>query len=92
MRDIHAVIEDPGKGPILVHCTWGVHSSGAVSAMALVQFCGWPEQQAKGYWHKARNGAPCGGGCGKWIDEKFARFKVDPKLKITAEQRAKICP
>jgi len=62
MKDIHAVIADPGKGPLLVHCMWGVHSSGAVSAMALMQFCDWPAAKAKSYWHQARNNAPCGGG------------------------------
>ena len=93
MRDIHSVIENPGKGPILVHCMWGVHSSGAVSAMALMQFCGWPESRAKAYWNKARNNAACGsGGCDKWIDGKFASFQVDPALKISAEQQRKICP
>jgi hypothetical protein len=93
MKDIHAVIENPKEGPILVHCMWGVHSSGAVSAMALVQFCGWSEDRAKSYWNKARNNAPCGkAGCDKWIDDKFARFNVDPALKITAAQQAKICP
>jgi hypothetical protein len=93
MRDIHAVIENPDKGPILVHCMWGVHSSGAVSAMALMQFCGWSEDRAKSYWHKARNNAPCGsGGCDKWIDAKFASFRVDPALKISAEEQRKICP
>ena len=93
MKDIHSVIEDPGKGPILVHCMWGVHSSGSVSAMALVQFCGWPESRAKAYWNKARNNAPCGkAGCDAWIDGKFARFKVDPSLKITPAQQKEICP
>ncbi len=93
MQDIHAVIEDPAKGPILVHCMWGVHSSGAVSAMALVQFCGWSEEQAKTYWHKARNNAPCGsGGCDQWIDDKFRHFETAPELVLTDQQRTNICP
>ena len=92
MKDIHAVIEDPGKGPILVHCMWGVHSSGAVSAMALVQFCGWSEGEATKYWNDARNNAPCSGGCDKWIDGKFGSFTVDPALKISAEKQKSICP
>ena len=93
LREVHSVIEDPSKGPILVHCMWGVHSSGAVSAMALMQFCDWPESKAKAYWEKARNDAPCsGGGCEKWIDGKLARFRSDPALKINAEQQRKICP
>ena len=77
---------------MLVHCMWGVHSSGALSAMALVQFCGWSEARAKAYWDEARNGAPCSGGCDKWIDEKFDGFSADPALAISDAERAAICP
>ncbi|MGR3661815.1 MAG: hypothetical protein ACU0CA_11610 [Paracoccaceae bacterium] len=92
MKAVHNVIENPGKGPVLVHCMWGVHSSGAFSAMALVQFCGWSEARAKGYWNAARNKAPCSGGCDSWIDGKFAHFKIDASLNISDAQRAAICP
>ena len=92
MKAIHDTIRSPGKGPVLVHCMWGVHSSGALSAMALVQFCGWSEDRAKAYWDDARNDAPCSGGCDKWIDAKFEGFKVDPALAITDAERAAICP
>jgi hypothetical protein len=92
MRAIHETIATPGKGPVLVHCMWGVHSSGALSAMALVQFCGWSEDRAKDYWDEARNGAPCSGGCDAWIDAKFDGFSVDPSLSISEAQRAAICP
>jgi hypothetical protein len=71
---------------------WGVHASGALSAMALVQFCGWSESRAKAYWDKARNGAQCANGCDKWIDAKFENFKVNPALKISDAERAAICP
>ena len=91
MKDVHkAIVTD--SGPVLVHCMWGVHSSGALSAMALVQFCGWSEDRAKKYWNDARNGAPCSGGCDKWIDGKFANFSVDPSLSISDAQRTAICP
>jgi hypothetical protein len=92
MKAIHDVIKSPSSGPVFVHCMWGVHSSGALSAMALVQFCGWSEDRAKAYWNDARNGAPCGGGCDSWIDKKFDGFKVDPSLKISAAEQAAICP
>ena len=92
MQAIHDVIQSPGKGPVLVHCMWGVHSSGALSAMALVQFCGWSEERAKQYWNDARNSAPCSGGCDAWIDGKFENFKVDPSLQISAAERDAICP
>lgn len=92
MQSVYETIKDPGKGPVLVHCMWGVHASGALSAMALVQFCGWPEDRAKAYWDDARNGAPCGGGCESWIDAKFDRFEFNPALQITDAERAAICP
>ena len=92
MKAIHEVIEKQNEGPVLVHCMWGVHASGALSAMALVQFCDWSEERAKKYWNYARNNAPCGGGCDKWIDNKFKHFKVDPSLKISSAQKAAICP
>jgi hypothetical protein len=92
MSAIYNVIENPSKGPVMVHCMWGVHSSGALSAMALVQFCGWSETRAKEYWNEARNKAPCSGGCDKWIDAKFDHFSVDPALNISDAQRTAICP
>jgi protein tyrosine phosphatase len=92
MQDIHSVIKDPEKGPILVHCMWGVHSSGAVSAMALVQFCDWSDEQAKMYWNDARNNASCSGGCDEWIARKFKDFKSDPALEISPAERRSICP
>lgn len=92
MKAIYDVVQNPNKGPVLVHCMWGVHSSGALSAMALVQFCGWSEDRAKNYWDEARNGAPCSGGCDQWIDAKFSKFSVNPKLMISQEQQAAICP
>ncbi|SEA99194.1 hypothetical protein [Rubrimonas cliftonensis] len=92
LRAVHAVAKDPSKGPVLVHCMWGVHSSGALSAMALVQFCGWSEARAKAYWNDTREGAPCSGGCDAWIDAKFAAFRPDPALALSAAEREAICP
>ncbi len=92
MEAVYQTIKNPEKGPVLVHCMWGVHASGALSAMALVQFCGWSEDRAKSYWNEARNGAPCANGCDAWIDAKFERFRVNPDLQITDAERAAICP
>jgi len=92
MKAIHDVIKTPSAGPVFVHCMWGVHASGALSAMALVQFCGWSEARAKAYWNDARNGAPCANGCDQWIDAKFDRFSVDPSLSISDAERVAICP
>lgn len=92
MRDIHAIIRNPAQGPMIVHCMWGVHSSGAIAAMALVQFCGWSEARAKAYWNEARNGADCSDGCDAWIDHHFETFEFDPALVPSAAEQAAICP
>ena len=92
LKAVYDVIKAPEEGPVYVHCMWGVHSSGALSAMALVQFCGWSEDRAKSYWNDTRNGAPCSGGCDAWIDAKFENFSFNPALSISADERAAICP
>jgi len=92
MREIHDIIKNPGRGPMITHCMWGVHSSGAISAMALVQFCGWSETKAKKYWNDARNGAGCSHGCDSWIDSHFDKFKFDASLQVSDAERAAICP
>jgi hypothetical protein len=92
MQELHDIIKNPGRGPMLVHCMWGVHSSGAISAMALVQFCGWSEERAKAYWDEARNGADCSDGCEAWIDHHFDTFEFNPNLTLTAAEQAAICP
>lgn len=92
LKAVYDTIKDPSEGPVLVHCMWGVHASGALAAVSLVQFCGWSEDRAKAYWNEARNGAPCSGGCDKWIDAKFAKFNVDSSLAISESERALICP
>ncbi len=91
MKAVHEVIKG-GNGPVYLHCMWGVHASGALSAMALVQFCGWSESRAKSYWNEARNGAPCSGGCDAWIDRKFDNFSINTSLSISDADRAAICP
>lgn len=92
MNAIYQTIKNPDQGPVFVHCMWGVHASGALSAMALVQFCGWSEDRAKEYWNEARNGSPCADGCDNWIDAKFENFLFDPALEISEAERAQICP
>lgn len=92
MREIHDIIKNPSRGPMVVHCMWGVHSSGAISAMALVQFCGWSQDRAKAYWNEARNDADCSDGCDAWIDHHFDTFEFDASLKLSAAEQAAICP
>lgn len=92
LRRIGELIDDPDQGPLLLHCDWGVHSSGVVAAMALVQFCGWSADEAKAYWQQTRDGAPCKGGCEAWIDARFRGFTARPDLVPNAATQARLCP
>lgn len=92
LKDIGRIIDDPDLGPLLLHDRWGVHDAGAVAAMALVQFCGWSEQQALNYWDASRNGSPCAGSCEAWIGERFARFELVPERVPDPGTQQRICP
>jgi len=94
MRDIHSVIENPGKGPILVHCMWACTPRARCPRWRSCSSCGWPESRAKAYWHKARKQRPVRQRRLRQveIDGRLASFRVDPALKISAEQQRKICP
>jgi hypothetical protein len=45
-----------GLGPVISSCDAGHHASGYVSAAALIQFCGYTNQQALAYWIKNTDG------------------------------------
>lgn len=87
----NAIVAD--EGPVMAHCRNGVHASNAISAKALVRFCGWSISDAKAYWEATRNNSPCSNGCGNWINDKFAGFKEgDGGMPLTAAQKASFCP
>ncbi len=45
-----------GLGPVITSCDAGHHASGYISAAALIQFCGYTNQQALAYWIKNTDG------------------------------------
>ena len=45
-----------GLGPVMSSCDAAHHASGYVSAAALIQFCGYTNQQALAYWIKNTDG------------------------------------
>ena len=81
------------NGPVLAHCRNGVHASNTIAAKALVRFCGWSIADAKEYWERTRNKAPCSGGCKKWINSKFSGFvEGEANMPLSDEQKNAICP
>ena len=92
MMAVHCETKAPEKGPVLVHCMWAVHPSGAISAMTLVSSAAGLRSVPKPTGNEARNGAPGSGGCDKWIDGQFERLKVDASLNISAAEKQAIYP
>ena len=45
-----------GLGHVITSCDAGHHASGYISAVALIQFCGYTNQQALAYWIKNTDG------------------------------------
>jgi hypothetical protein len=79
------------KSPIYMHCWNGWHASGLISAYTLKQFCGLSGSQAVSYWDKNTDGNNVGAPYDR-LRAKIRAFKPDPKLTISPEVKAAVCP
>lgn len=86
---IKEVIENPNKGPVYLHCWNGWHQSGYISAIILMQFCGYSNQEALEYWIANTDGNSKGY---DKIKNKILNFKVFDDIKIDDSLKEKICP
>jgi len=89
---IHEIITQ-GKGAMYVHCWYGLHASGFISATALAQFCGpagWDSRKAAKYWDSV---IPPTIRYPKEHDQvaNFVRF-TDPELQISVQDATRVCP
>jgi len=53
---VYQTINDPSAGPIYLHCWNGWHQSGYASALILMQFCNFSNEDAYNYWEKCAAG------------------------------------
>lgn len=76
------------RGPMYVHCWYGVHASGLVAAISLMQFCGYSGEQAVQYWneHVPRSIQYAR------VQNKIRAFEVYPDLRISSDAQARVCP
>ncbi len=72
------------KGPVLVHCWNGLHSSGNMSGSALMTFCGSSANEAKSYW-KSNAGSAAAQAGSKFAGEAHSGVNLSP------EQKAALC-
>lgn len=81
------------KGAMYVHCWYGLHASGFISATALAQFCsavGWDSRKAAQYWDSVIPPSI------RYPKEhaavaNFVRF-TDPELQISEQDAVRVCP
>lgn len=89
LQRVYEHIKGIRKGPMYAHCWNGWHASGYGAAISLQQFCGWTPAQAQAYWVKNTDGNSVGY---ESVENKVKNFKPMPEFKITAEEKAAICP
>jgi hypothetical protein len=89
---LHDIITQ-NKGAMYVHCWYGLHASGFISATSLAQFCGtagWDSRKAAAYWDSV---IPPSIRYPQEHDEvaNFVRF-TDPELQISEQDATRVCP
>ena len=92
LKKIYDVIQNPGLGPVFVHCWNGWHASGEVAAIALMQFCGWSGSQAAAYWEKNIGDK---GNISRYqgiMHKHIAGFEPFADLRIDESTQRKLCP
>lgn len=87
LRELHSIIQN-GSGPMYVHCWYGVHASGYLAAIALMQFCGYDANQAVDYWN---SNVPASIRYRK-VQDMIRNFRPLGELQISGEQQARVCP
>lgn len=78
-------------GPVYLHCWNGWHASGLLSALSLMQFCGFDKWEAINYWDLGTDGANNSPRY-QVIREIIKNFEPYPDLLITDELGNRICP
>lgn len=72
-----------------IHCWNGWHQSGWLSAMTLMQFCGFSPELALKYWIQNTDKNDVGY---PRVKKSILEYKPYPNLKFTVEQQKKHCP
>lgn len=85
---IYNNINDSTAGPIYIHCWNGWHQSGYASALILMQFCEFTNDEAYSYWEKC-----AAGDLTKYSHIKKAIYKFKPlkEFQISDEVKSIIC-
>jgi LysM repeat protein len=89
LRDIHRRASEENPGLVYAHCWNGWHQSGWLSAMTLMQFCGYTNSQALRYWEINTDGVHKGY---QHVKKAILEYTPIANLDFTLLQRKKYCP
>jgi hypothetical protein len=103
LRDIKQALDQGDYRPTYVHCWNGWHASGYISAVALIQFCGFTTDDAVNYWNVNTDHVCKGAGQGKTggvgyepVRQQLRAFpaiaQTIPEVAISDELQKKVCP
>jgi hypothetical protein len=87
LESLHRIIQE-GRGAMYVHCWYGVHASGYIAAVALMQFCGFSPEAAVEYW----NSNVAASIRYEKVQNMIRAFKPYPDLEISPGLQARVCP
>ena len=92
MQKIYEIIKADGKkGPIYLHCAYGVHASNTISQMVLKQFCGISDEEASRNWDRVNYANSLGADGVAKQKAKIRAFRPDPALSLTEAERNMVC-
>jgi hypothetical protein len=89
LRDLHARASSENHGMVYAHCWNGWHQSGWLSAITLMQFCGYTNSQALRYWELNTDGVHKGY---NHVKKGILEYVPIPDLDFNMMQRKKYCP
>jgi hypothetical protein len=87
LASIHKIIQN-GQGALYVHCWHGVHASGYLAAIALMQFCDYLPEQAVQYWNE---NVPASIRYQK-VQDKIRAFRPYKEFQISGAEQTRVCP
>ena len=89
MQIVQDRIENPNLGPVYLHCWNGWHQCGYISAIILMQYCGFDNAKAREYWEINADGGRKGF---ETVKRMIANFTPFEDFKIDKKLQEKICP
>ncbi|MCB0408177.1 MAG: hypothetical protein KDD34_08240 [Bdellovibrionales bacterium] len=93
LENLYNIIQsNDNKGPVYLHCWYGVHASNTIAQIVLKQFCGWSTDELIHNWDNIDIYNSLGEKGRKENLEKISIFQPYEDLHISTSAQSLICP